>query len=178
MQAGAPNYLPFLVFVPVIVWRVYSRIRRNVGRQTLGKWRPWVTMTLFPVIIILLSLGALSHPLRLLAMAGGILAGAALGVFGTKHTKFENTPQGIFYTPNVHIGLALSVVLVGRVVYRLSQLYTLDPNMQPSAQDFSGSALTLAIFGLIAGYYVTYAIGLVRYKARVECSAMPPAATP
>ena len=33
--------------------------------------------------------------------------------------------------------------------------------------------LTMAIFGTLAGYYVTYAIGLLRWRARV--SARPPA---
>ncbi len=35
------------------------------------------------------------------------------------------------------------------------------------------SPLTLAIFGTLAGYYVTYAIGLLRWRARV--ALQPPA---
>jgi hypothetical protein len=30
-----------------------------------------------------------------------------------------------------------------------------------------GSAATVAIFGLLAGYYITYAIGLARWRYRV-----------
>ena len=175
MPAASPNFVPFLVVIPIVVWRMYSRIKRNIGRQTLSKWRPWVTMTLFPLLVILISLGAMSQPMRLLAMAGGIIAGAVLGVFGTRHTKFENTPEGIFYTPNAHIGIALSVIFLGRVVYRMFQLYSIDPNAQPNPADFASSPLTLSIFGLLAGYYVTYAIGLIRYKASVERGAVPPA---
>ena len=177
MQAGAPNLLPyFFVAVPIIVWRMYSRIRRNIGRQHFSKWRPWLTMTIFPIIVILISMSALSQPLKLLAMAGGIAAGAALGVFGTRHTKFENTPDGIFYTPNAHIGIALSVIFFARVVYRMFQLYSIDPNAQPNPNDFASSPLTLSIFGLLAGYYVTYAIGLIRYQKSVELVTPPPAA--
>jgi hypothetical protein len=173
MQAGAPNYLPLLIFVPLVAWRMYSRVKRNIGRQHFAKWRPWLTLTIFPVIIILISLGAYSQPMRLLAMAGGIVAGAVLGVFGTKHTKFENTPEGIFYTPNAHIGIALSVIFLGRVVYRMFQLYSMDPNAQPNPADFASSPLTLSIFGLLAGYYVTYAIGLIRYKTSIDRGATP-----
>lgn len=169
----APNILPFLIFVPLVAWRLYSRVKRNVGRQHLTQWRPWVTMTIFPVIVILISLGAASQPLRLLAMAGGIVAGAVLGVFGTKHTKFENTPEGIFYTPNAHLGIALSLLFFGRVVYRMFELYSMDPSAQPNPGDFASSPLTLSIFGLLAGYYVTYAIGLIRYKHAVERNATP-----
>lgn len=175
MQAGTPNLLPLLIFVPLVLWRMYSRIKRNIGRQTLSMWRPWFTLTLFPIILILISLGAVSQPMKLLAMAGGIVAGAVLGVVGTRHTKFENTPEGLFYTPNAHIGIALSVLLLGRLAYRMFQLYSIDPGAQPNPHDFTNSPLTLSIFGLLAGYYVTYAIGLIRYKMSVERGATPPA---
>ena len=168
MAAGAPNLLPFLFVVPIVIWRMYSRIKRNIGRQKFVTWRPWLTLTIFPVIAILISLNAVSQPMRLLAMLGGIAAGAILGVFGTRHTKFENTPEGIFYTPNAHIGIALSVIFLGRLLYRMFQAYSMDPTAQPNPADFASSPLTLSIFGLLAGYYVTYAIGLLRYKAGVE----------
>lgn len=173
MQAAPTNFLPLLIAAPLIAWRMYSRVKRNVGRQHLSKWRPWVTMTLFPLLVVMLSLGALAQPMRLLAMAGGIIVGAVLGVFGTRHTKFENTPQGIWYTPNAHIGIALSVLFAGRVVYRMFQLYSIDPNAQPNPADFASSPLTLSIFGLLAGYYVMYAIGLIRYKGAVERGEVP-----
>jgi hypothetical protein len=178
MQPGTPNLLPFLFIVPIVIWRLYSRVKRNVGRQHFSRWRPWLTLTLFPAIAILISLGAAAQPLRLLAMVAGIAAGAALGAFGTRHTKFENTPAGIFYTPNAHIGIALSVLFTGRVIYRMIQLYSMDPNTQPNPADFASSPLTLAIFGLLAGYYVTYAIGLLRFKSAVDRGAVPPTPSP
>lgn len=38
-----------------------------------------------------------------------------------------------------------------------------DPNLQ-----YASSPLTLLIFGVLAGYYVSYAIGLLRWKASVK----------
>jgi hypothetical protein len=170
MSAPATQYVPLLIFVPLIVWRLYSRIRRSIGRQTLSKWRPWVTVVVFPLIIAMFALGAFAQPARvgalLGALAGAIAAGALLGVFGTRHTKFEHTPEGLFYTPNAHIGIALSVLFVGRVIYRMFQVYSMEARPVPA--DFTSSPLTLAIFGLLAGYYVTYAIGLLRWRRRVE----------
>jgi hypothetical protein len=176
MQAAPNNLIPLLVIVPVIIWRMYSRIKRNIGRQTLGKWRPVVTLTIFPLILVLVSLGAFAHPVRLLGILAGLVAGAVLGVFGTRHTKFENTPDGIFYTPNAHIGIALSVIFAGRVVYRLFQLYSMDPNVQPNPADFASSPLTLSIFGLLAGYYMMYAFGLIRYRNDIARKAESPPA--
>jgi len=170
MQMPGANLLPFLIMIPLIAWRTYSRVKRNIGRQTLSKRRPWITICVFPLLIVLLAIGAYSHhrPALFAAMAGGILGGIVLGQYGLKHTKFEVTPQGLFYTPNAHIGIALSVLFIGRVVYRMFVLYSMNPYAPQSPNDFAASPLTLAIFGLLAGYYVTYAIGLVRWRKAVS----------
>jgi hypothetical protein len=168
MQAPAANVLPFLVIIPLVVWRMYSRIRRSVGRQTLTKWRPWFTICLFPLLSLLVGWGALARPALLAAIAGGIVGGVVLGVYGLRHTKFDATPQGLFYTPNAHIGIALSVLFAGRVIYRMFELYSINAYAQQAPANVAYSPLTLAIFGLLAGYYVTYAIGLVRWRAAVS----------
>jgi hypothetical protein len=166
MQMPGATILPFLIMIPLIAWRTYSRVKRNIGRQTLSKRRPWITICVFPLLIVLLAIGAYSHhrPALFAAMAGGIVGGIVLGQYGLKHTKFEVTPQGLFYTPNAHIGVALSVLFIGRVVYRMFVLYSMNPYAPQSPNDFAASPLTLGIFGLLAGYYVTYAIGLVRWR--------------
>ena len=63
----------------------------------------------------------------LLGFGGGILLGAILGIFGLRLTKFETTDEGHFYIPNVYIGSALSLLLVGRIIYHF---YT-HPNFTP-----------------------------------------------
>ncbi|MEO8017149.1 MAG: hypothetical protein ABI769_05000 [Pseudomonadota bacterium] len=176
MSVPAHNILPILIALPIIVWRMYGRVRRQIGRQTLTKVRPRITMILFPVLIVLLAFMAREHTDRLFALAGGLVAGSLLGVFGTRHTKFENTTLGMFYTPNAHLGIAVSLVFMGRVIYRLFQMYEMDPNAQPNPGDFASSPLTLAIFGLLAGYYVAYAVGLVRYRLRALREPAPTAA--
>lgn len=170
MHAPPPNLYPFLIIVPLVAWRAWSRIKRNIGRQALSKGRPIVTLVLFPLLVALLGWRALEHsrPELLYALAGGIVGGAVLGYYGIRHTKFEVTPQGLFYTPNAHLGIALSVLFIGRVLYRLFVLYSANPYAQPATGDFTASPLTLAIFGLLAGYYVTYAIGLTRWRLAVE----------
>jgi hypothetical protein len=76
----------------------------------------------------------------------------------------------LFYTPNAHLGIALSVLLAVRVVYRMAQIYSGDPGAQVATPDFARSPLTLAVIGLLAGYYVAYAIGLIRWRSRVTSS--------
>ena len=93
--------------------------------------------------------------------------GSLLGVYGLCQTRFESTPQGLFYTPQAHLGIALSLLLIGRLLYRLIELYALDTTAPRGAPEFAQSPLTVAIFGLLASYYIAYAVGLVRWRNRV-----------
>jgi hypothetical protein len=135
-----------------------------VGRQRLSKVRPWITLTVFPLIVAMLALAGLAHPERLTLLAGGLAVGAVLAGYGLRRTKFEVTPQGYYYTPNAHLGIALSLLFVARIAYRFVEIYMLNPTVPRDMQEFGSSALTLGVFGLLAGYYVGYAIGLVRWR--------------
>jgi hypothetical protein len=168
MQTPGANTLPYLVMIPLIVWRLYARIRRSVGRQTLSSVRPWITIGIFPLLTAFIVYAALPDSQRLLSIVAGAAGGVWLGVYGHGKTKFENTPQGMFYTPNAHIGIALSLLFVARMIYRMIMLYSMEPGARPNPADFAQSPLTLAIFGLLAGYYTTYALGLVQWRLRVE----------
>jgi hypothetical protein len=167
MQAPSATTLALLALFPLIAWRIYSRIRRLVGRQRLSKVRPWITLAIFPTLIGLLAFAAWPHPGRLAWLAGGLAGGSLLAVYGLSRTRFDPTPQGLFYTPNAHLGIALSLLFVGRIVYRLVEVFVLEPGLPRGTLEFAQSSLTLSVFGLLAGYYVGYAVGLVRWRARV-----------
>ena len=152
----------------LVGWRLYSRIKRMVRRQRLSKVRPWLTVCLFPLLVGLLLLGSLSHPSAALALTAGLLVGAALGFYGLRLTKFEQTPLGLFYTPNAHLGIALSLLLVARIGYRAAQTYFATGAVADASTTFMRSPLTLLIFGTLAGYYVAYAVGLLRWRRRAS----------
>lgn len=159
-------------FAALIVWRMFKRVRRLVGRQRLAPVRPWVTVVFFPLLVALLLLGARQHPDTAAGLLGGAVLGGVLGWVGHRLTKFEATPQGLFYTPNAHLGIALSLLFIGRLVYRMVQLYMATGSFQPDAHTFAASGpLTLALFGTLAGYYVVYAIGLLRWRHSIAASA-------
>jgi len=165
---GGPNHssnlMTLLVILPFFAWRVLRRFRKMVGRQRLSKARPWITVVLYPSLILLLAL-TLTHPYLLGWLVGGVVLGCGLGVFGLKKTQFEPTPTGLYYTPHAHIGMALLLLFVVRVGYRLIKLYAFESS--GSNNEFARSPLTLAMFGLLAGYYVTYAVGLIQWRFRV-----------
>ena len=154
----------------LVAWRMYSRVRRMVGRQRLSSVRSWITICLlFPVLMALL-LGSSGHPGTALAIGAGIGLGAALGIFGLRLTTFEQTLSGLFYIPNARLGIVLSLLFLGRVAYRATQLYFSSVPISAPTSDFARNPLTLLIFGALTGYYVTYAFGLLRWRRRVRSS--------
>ncbi len=160
-----PSTLIILILIPLLAWRMYSRFKRMVGRQHLSKLRPWITIAVFPLLLLLIGAAALPNPEHLWLLAAGVLAGSLLGLFGLSKTRYEATEEGLFYTPNAHLGIALSLVFLARIAFRFVQVYGAGP-AAPRGNDFAHSALTLCIFGLLAGYYIAYAVGLLRWRYR------------
>jgi hypothetical protein len=156
--------------VPVLIgglfaWSIYRRIRRNIGRQKLRTGRIIFSIVILSLVCLLLMVEgvALQQTLHqwnmLLGFGGGLLLGTILGFFGLRLTRFETTEEGHFYVPNTQIGIALSILLLGRFAYRMWALQNVDySSNHPQALQ---SPLTFFIIGLVAGYYLVYRIGLL-----------------
>lgn len=170
MQAPSTSTLTLLVLLPLLGWRIYSRVRRMVGRQRLSAVRPWITLVIFPLILLLLAAAAWAHPERLALLAVVVAVGVGLGHYGLAKTRFEATPQALYYTPNAHLGIALSLLFIGRIVYRMVEVTVLAPHLPQGAEDFARSPLTLLVFGLMAGYYLRYAVGLLRWRNSLKAT--------
>jgi hypothetical protein len=167
MTPQALHALTTTAIVVLIVWRLYSRIRRGIGRQALHPRRPWITLTVLPLLLILLGVLNAAQPVLELPLWGGVVVGVTLGLLGLRLTRFEVTSAGLFYTPSAHLGIALSTLLICRIAYRFvtggfpgpAAVSSAPPTMTP---------LTLLLVGTLAGYYCTYALGLLRWQAGVR----------
>lgn len=172
VTAPHPQFVVWIGIAALVAWRFYQRMRRLIGRQAYSPLRPWFTVVVFPLIFAALFLGSMRFPGCGPALVGGAAIGIALGWYGLRLTRFEVTPGEYFYTPSPYLGIALSLLLFLRLGYRA--VHAMLAGGQFSAgtpADFVASPLTLAIFGTLAGYYVSYSIGLLRWHA----AAPPPA---
>lgn len=151
--------LPALL-LPVIAWRLYSRLRRTIGRQAWKSRRLTIAVVFFTLITCLIAAGAARSPNSLYALGGGLLVGIPLAVVGLRLTQFEVSSEGIFYTPNTAIGLGVTALLLGRLAYRFMVLFGAPVADQAAPTAFQ-SPLTLFVFGVTAGYYVFYYAGLL-----------------
>lgn len=148
----------------LVSWRMYSRVRRLVGRQKFSAFRAWFSVCFFPLLVVMLLVGAVAHPVRSLSEAAGVAIGITLGVYGLRLTRFEDSGEGHFYTPSAHIGIALSLLFIGRLAYKMVHAYLSTAGFTEPPAEIVKSPLTLLLIGTLAGYYATYAFGLLRWR--------------
>ena len=156
------------ILIPFIAWRFYRRIRTNIGRQKFSKSRSIYISAIFGAVTALVTFSAVTSSNLLLSQAGGLLIGAVIGFVGLRLTVFEDAADGRYYTPNSYLGVAVSILLISRIAYRFFVLYSFDPATQPGVSGLGQSPLTLGLFGLTAGYYIFYHIGLLAKKGGVQ----------
>lgn len=160
------NHIPLtttLTIGALVVWRVYRRIGKMISRQQFHPTRSWLSVIFWPLLAMALLAESLAYPANAAAELSGIVVGVGLAIYGLRLTKFENLPEGLYYTPNAHIGILLSLLFAGRVAYRMVQLYGSSDGFTEPPATFVHSPVTLLILGTLVGYYVWYAIGLIRW---------------
>lgn len=152
----------WLLSLPLVLWQRYraGRARRRAVPWViaLNAWTLLVSALVFAGSAWLSGFwidAALRHAVA------GLAIGVLLGTLGLALTRFETTAQGLFYTPNRWLVLALTLVVAGRLgfgVYRLQQAWTAGAHADWLAQQGS----VLAVGGLLLGHYLAYAWGLRR----------------
>jgi hypothetical protein len=163
--------VPALI-VPLIVWRVYRRVRRNVGRQLFHPRRLITSIAVFTVLTGVIAFVAIRFPVLEEGLGGGLLAGGLLAWLGIHLTRFEFSEAGRFYTPNTYIGISVTSLLVGRIVYRALALRGAMSGGEDPVPSMFHSPLTLVFFGITAGYYVVYCAGVLIRGRRLATSGL------
>lgn len=159
-----PKLLTTILLAALVVWGIARRMRRTFGRQRVQSARIGIRIGVLAVAGVLV-VATTRNPQGLEAVIAGIVCGAVLGYLGLQHTRFEVTPEGRYYTPHTYIGLAVTALFLGRLAYRFVYLSygtgtMVSPN-QNLAAAYQKSPVTLAIFGVLVGYYVLFYSGVL-----------------
>lgn len=156
-----PGAIRTLLFSAPIVFVLYRRARAQIGRQPFRVGRARGRVVLLSAAGVLVFLPHLADPKYAGAVAGGAALGVLVGFYALRHTTFELTPAGSFYTPNLYIGLAVTALLIARIAYQLSAVDLSGPAMWSRRGSFQ-TPTTVGFFFILAGYYVAYYAGLLR----------------
>jgi hypothetical protein len=172
MHLTYSQIFPFLL-AALVMWSVYRRLRRLFGKQRVMPVRMGFRIGIFVLFGVLLLPPQIHSSAHLEALAAGLLAGAGLALWGASRTRYVREGQQLFYVPHTYTGLAVTVLFLGRLVYRLLQVYTLP---HPAPGDASAAApaftasmvstpLTFGMFYVLVGYYVCY-LSVVLWKSK------------
>jgi hypothetical protein len=177
-----PKLIVLVLFAAVLVWAIVRRVRRTFGRQRVEPVRIWFRMVMLALVGGLIVAPSVVHDARALeALTAGLACGLGLAYLGLRHTQFEVTPEGRFYTPHTYIGLAVTALFLGRLIYRLFSVYNAPSAMTAPPQNpalmFQKSPLTVAIFAVLIGYYLVFYAGVL-IRTRADGMAMRDRASP
>jgi len=172
-----PKLITPIRIAALVVFAIVRRVRRTFGRQPVQPVRIWLRIGILTLAAGVIAATSVMRSAQMAeAFIAGLACGAALAYLGLRHTLFEVTPEGRFYTPHTYIGLAVSLLLVGRIAYRFLYLangpngtFGPDPN---AAAAYQRSPLTIGIFAVLVGYYVLFYAGVL---SRTRASEVPAA---
>ncbi len=168
-------FFVLIAFVGVVLLSLALRYRAGTARRQARRWVASlnVWMTSFSAVFFL------SFTLLLSFWVGsafrfaliGIGCGGVLGLIGLALTRWENQPEGLFYTPSRWLALIITLAIAGRFVYgwwRATHSGSNASDDQHWLITASGTQLSLAVAAGLIGYYLVYSAGVRLGVARHE----------
>jgi hypothetical protein len=154
--------LALLVLTPLLVWRLYARIKQAMAPQRSVTSRHWLGLGVF----LAMALIVLSEAARNLAMLGfgltGLAFGIGWGIFGAKRTVMQKRPDGFWFRPYARLGIVIAMLFFARMLYVGFDLYVGGQPMQR----LTDSPLTVFALTVMAGYFGTISASLLRWRLR------------
>lgn len=165
--------LILLLLLPLIIVMLMPLIL--IQRYRIGSARrlarPWATtlavgLTSLSVILFLTAAAvtAVWVPYAFRGAALGVALGLGLGVLGLLLTRWELTAATMHYTPNRWLVLFVTFAISARIVYGFWRSWKVaEAGVYGTEMVLAfGIPESLAVGGLVIGYYVAYAFGVRR----------------
>lgn len=172
-MSGYAQFLPYLLAL-LAVLLVYRRLRRSFGRQRVQPVRMGLRIVLLTVVGLSLLPAAARSSASLVAEPCGLALGLILGWWGARQTRYQRDDGRLYFVPHTYTGLAVSALLIGRLVFRVVEWRSQGPSGVPGSAPMpeafapgmmTRSPLTVGMLFVVIGYYVCY-YGLVLWKSK------------
>lgn len=172
--------VPILVvfaLVALIPFAIVQRYRMGTSRQRARGWLASINIAGLSLSAILFLAGAFVTsiwvPHAFSYSAAGLAAGCVLGLIGLRLTRWEPAPGSLHYTPNRALVLAITLIVVSRLLFGFWRgVQTWRAGVEGAAWlGAAGLAGSMAAGAMVLGYYLAYWSG-VRRRFRRQ-TAMP-----
>ena len=160
------------VLGPVVAWRLVVLVHRLFAWQRFSEPYLWLRAGSLSVLILFVALIAFEEHTAFFALAAGLVLGTVLGLASVRSTTFMPSGGETLVQPDRVVGLLLSVLLIGRVCWRLAA-GPADVGLGWNLASFVRNPSTMLLFGLCSAHFLAYALGIVlrvgaRAAARVD----------
>lgn len=159
--------LALILLFPILVWRIYQRLKSQMTRQRSIMSRHYTGLLVFAAMMLVPAAGLADRPFSLAALGLGAIVGIGLANYGLRRTRFENTAEGYYFTPPMRMGILVAMLLVARVLYLGIEIYMNQGSGLPSPR-FTDSLLTMFSLGITAAYFATFSASLMRWRQRLR----------
>jgi hypothetical protein len=169
--------LLILVVIALVPFALMQRYRIATSRQKARGWLIGLNLAGLTVSALLFLVGAgftgIWVPHALLYSAGGLAAGALLGLLGLVATKWETEPDGLYFTPSRLLVLGIMLIVTARIGYGWWRAVHVWRAAAPDDRwlGAAGIADSMAAGAIVLGYYLAYWIGVRRRLRRTPASA-------
>ncbi|MCG2585033.1 hypothetical protein [Massilia sp. TS11] len=158
--------IALLLLTPLLVWRVYARLKTLMQRQPSTTAKHLMGMVGFLGVDLLVGLSVPPSLDNLSTLAGGSALGLAYAWYALRSTRRESTPQGYFFTPNRRFGIAVPMLLFARLLYVGIDGYVAQQSNAAMLARITDHPLSLALIGLACGYFGGYSAGLFQWRRK------------
>jgi hypothetical protein len=151
----------------LLVLRYRAATARRLGRKWIATVNLVSLVLSAGLFLWVAAMTAFWIPNALLYSLAGFMIGAVLGLLGLALTRWELSPQALYYTPNRWLVLLITLAVTTRLLYGLWRIWhawrASGPNESWIAA--AGVAGSMAVGAVVLGYYLTYSAG-VRWRLR------------
>lgn len=174
---GHYGWVWVVALVALLGFALYRRGRRLIGHQRFTERRTQFRVGLLVVVIagLVYSYMQRGNPQMVLLSAGaGVAAGVLVALAALRFTQMGRDDKGVWYVPNVYLGIGLIVLLVARYAYEYVVVF---PQIRKQAELAAayGARMPIAqqpmlhgILFLVLGYYLVYYAGILLRARRLQ----------
>ncbi len=176
-MSGHYSWIAIVAIVAVVAFILYRRGRRLIGHQRFHQRRITVRAVILAAaaVLFLVQYAHRTDPmLEYASAAGGALVGFVIGFVALRFTQMGRDENGVWYVPNLYLGIGLVALLIARFVYEYVVIFPQIKKQMAAASAAHGVVPVLpaqpmlhGILFLVIGYYVFYYLGLL-VRARRE----------
>ena len=157
--------LALLILTPLLVWRIYSRLKTMMARQPSVLTKHWTGLGTFLAVIVVVATEVFGKPEMMGWWAVGTAAGIGYGIWGLRLMRYESNEEGFFFKPNARLGIMIALLFAARVLYIGFEVFVNQGSNTPM-QRFTDNPITVLTLTLMAGYFGTLSAGLLRWRLR------------